>query len=305
LSLLAASSASAIFWFTIPETYAFGSLTLLLALGIVALAPIHQLSSWWYVAVSALTLGITITNWMAGILATLVNHRLRKSVIITLEAFAVVTGLVLLQKLIFPAFNAGFLRLWSNVKDEATSTGVLVEAAGGPLYVLKCIIFDTIVMPAIAVVENSELFPHWSRMTIQVSPPLSGSIWGYIAVFSWIALLSLGVWAFCSLRQHGKFRIVLGLTLLGQIALHLLYGDETFLHSLHFLPLLVVLVALTTLTRMRLLALVLTGVLVLSAGVNNLEKFAQATDFTWGRSPWCEMTAVKCGDNAQTVPIPQ
>lgn len=304
-SLLAASSAAAIFWFTIPETYPFGSLTLLLALGIVALAPIHKLSPWWYVAVSALTLGITITNWIAGILATFVNHRLKQSLLITLQAFGVVALLVVVQKLIFPAFNAGFLRLWDNVNSEATSTGILVSAAGGPLHVLKCIIFDTIVMPLIQVVENSNKFPHWSRMTIQLSPPGSGSIWGYIAVIAWIALLSLGVWAFFSLKQHGKFRIVLGLTLLGQIGLHLLYGDETFLHSLHFLPLLVVLAALSTLTRMRLLALGLAGVLVLSTGVNNLEKFAQATAFSWGKSPWCTMTAVKCGNNAQTVPLPQ
>jgi len=40
-SILAATSAAAIFWFVIPETYSFGSLSILLALGLTALAQ-HQ-----------------------------------------------------------------------------------------------------------------------------------------------------------------------------------------------------------------------------------------------------------------------
>jgi hypothetical protein len=298
-SILCATSASAIFWSTIPETYIFGSLTLLLALGIAAIAQDYHLSAIWYVAVSVLTLGITVTNWMAGILATIVNHRPGRSLLITSIALAIVSGLVLLQKLIFPAFNSGFLRLWSNAGNEATSTGILVSQAGGPLHVIKCIIFDTIVMPGFTLVENSEKFPNWSRMTIQLSPPGSGSFWGYLAVVLWIALLSLGVWGLFSIKSRLKFRLVLGLTLLGQIVLHLLYGDETFLHSPHFLPLLVILAALSTLTRARALALVLTAMLVLSAGVNNWGQFRQATAFTWGNSPLCAMSSVKCGVNQQ------
>jgi len=56
-SILAATSAAAMFWFVIPETYSFGSLSILLALGLTALAQHRKLSSLWYVVVSALTLG--------------------------------------------------------------------------------------------------------------------------------------------------------------------------------------------------------------------------------------------------------
>src|SRR4028119_791309 len=46
-SILAATSAAAMFWFTVPETYSFGSLTLLLALGVVAIAQYQKLSPLW------------------------------------------------------------------------------------------------------------------------------------------------------------------------------------------------------------------------------------------------------------------
>ncbi|NJR74157.1 MAG: hypothetical protein HC773_11845 [Scytonema sp. CRU_2_7] len=96
--------------------------------------------------------------------------------------------------------------------------------------------------------------------------------------FLWAGLLALGLWALFSLKQHLKLRIVLGLTLLGQLALHSVVYTETFLYSLHFGPLLVVLAALSTLLKpARLIALVLAGTLVLTAGVNNVLQFNKAT----------------------------
>ena len=95
----------------------------------------------------------------------------------------------------------------------------------------------------------------------------------------------------------------MGITLVGQLTLHILYGGETFLHSLHFLPFLIVLAALSTLTRARLVALLLAGTLVLSAGVNNGLQFRQATEFSHGRGPLC-VPSVKCGVNSKIIPSP-
>ena len=299
-SILAASSASAIFWFVIPESYPFGSLTMLLALDLVALAQYRKLSQWWYVVVSALTLGITLTNWMVGILATIVNHRPKQSVLITLKAFGLVAVLVVVQKAIFPIFNAGFLNI-TTILGEGKSTGILLPESGGPAEVVKCFIFDTMVIPGINIVENLK-FPAWSRMSIQLSSPGSGSLWGSVAVLLWIALLSLGLWGFFSIRKHLQLRVVLGITLVGQLTLHILYGGETFLHSLHFLPFLIVLAALSTLTRARLVALLLAGTLVLSAGVNNGLQFRQAIEFSHGRGPLCALPSVKCGVSSEIIP---
>jgi hypothetical protein len=72
--------------------------------------------------------------------------------------------------------------------------------------------------------------------------------------------------------------MMLGLGLLSQMALHVFYGTETFLYALHWAPLFIVLVAFTTETRARPVALVLTVMLVLAAGVNNALQFRRATD---------------------------
>ncbi|MDX2097558.1 MAG: hypothetical protein SFW36_07245, partial [Leptolyngbyaceae cyanobacterium bins.59] len=63
-----------------------------------------------------------------------------------------------------------------------------------------------------------------------------------------------------------------------QFVLHALYGEETFLYSLHFLPLLIGFAALSTLTNTRWIALTLAIVLTFLAGINNIQQFKQATD---------------------------
>lgn len=285
ISILAAVSAASVFWFTMPETYPFGSTTLLLVPFLVALAEYQKLSPLWYVLVGVLTLGITITNWMAAIFAAFVKFRLKPAALITIASFIIVSALVLVQKAIFPAFNAGFLRLWSNASSEAGSTGVLKSEFGGPMTSIKCVIFDTIVMPAIGLVKDTHGFAAWPSMTVQWSSPGSGSTWGAIAVILWIAVFSLGIWGLFSIRQQRAFRIVLGLSLLGQIVLEAVYGDERFPHATHILPFVILIAALSTLTKARVLALVLTGALILTAGVNNLLLFEQARAFTYNQGP--------------------
>lgn len=301
-SILAGISAASMFWFVIPETYPFGSYTMLLGLLLAAVAEYRLLSPLWYVGVGILTLGVTVTNWMVGIFAAIVNHPWKKALLIILQTYLVVAVLVIVQKLIFPAFNAGFLKLFLTAHDEAESTTSGTQVLyGGALTQIKCFIFDTIVLPRINLLKND--FAIGSKMSVALSPPGSASVWGSIAVVLWIALFSLGVWALFSLKQNRKFRIVLGLSLLGQLALEILYGDERFVHSIHFLPFLIVVAALSTLTRARVLALVLAGALVVTAGINNSLQFSKAVDYTYGRGELCAPATAKC--NVQNTSFPQ
>lgn len=303
-SVLAATSAAAVFWFVVPETYPFGSLSILLALGCVALTQHRKLSPLSYVVVNVLTLSITITNWMVGILATIVNHRRKQFLQITLTAFCILAVLVAVQKVIFPSSNAGG---FFSYPDDAGEAGYMIQPdSGGPLKVVKSFVFDTLVMPAINLVNNKiDEYPLWPiRMSVQMSSPGSGSVWGSIAVVLWIALLSLGLWGLFSTRKHLRLRVVLGLTILGQLALHTVYGNETFLYTLNFLPLLVVLAALSTLTRARLLALVLAGMLVLSAGTNNILQFNQAVAFINSHGSLCAIPSAKCAVDSKIISSP-
>jgi hypothetical protein len=71
--LVALSSSAWMFWFVVPETYGFGSLTILFAALIVILANRRSLPGYWFLASSVLTLSITLTNWMAGIFTSFIS----------------------------------------------------------------------------------------------------------------------------------------------------------------------------------------------------------------------------------------
>jgi hypothetical protein len=270
-SLVGAISASAFFWFTVPETYSFGSVSILLALCFVALTQRYKFSWPWYVGVSALTLSFTVTNWMAGIAATAINHRWKRSLQITAGAFFLVGLFTFIQKF---AFKTAVI-LGSIDQTEETKF-ILGPESGGLLRVIASFLFHTMVMPAIQIIRRPKDAPNDLLMSVQHSLPGSANLWGVVAVSAWIALLGLGLWALFSSKENQKLRVVLGLILVGQLVLHCLYGNQTFLYSLHFAPLLVLLTALTTLTRFRSPALILAGILLLSAGINNSLQLKEA-----------------------------
>ncbi|MFB2976342.1 hypothetical protein [Microseira sp. BLCC-F43] len=262
-SILGATSAAAMFWFIVPETYPFGALSILAGLCLAAIAQYRKLSAQWYAVVSAATLSITTTNWMVGILATLAKYRRKWAWKITLDALCLNIVLWSVQKSIFP--SAGFFIV---LGDSEEKNYMLRQASGGFWHVLQSFVAHTMVMP------DMRIIPHWKkfellRVLTQRAIPGSASVWGTVAVILWMALLALGIWGFFAAKQHRQLRIVLGFSILGQLALHTVYGEETFLYSLHFLPLLIVLAAFSTQTPARSIGLVLAGMLVLTAGVNN------------------------------------
>src|ERR1700709_2350829 len=82
--------------------------------------------------------------------------------------------------------------------------------------------------------------------------------------------------------QRKKCVAVLLLTLAGQIALHLVYGEETFLYGLHFVPLLIALAALSTTTKAGKLAPWAALALAGFALANNLSVFNDAAAHVMG-----------------------
>lgn len=90
-----------------------------------------------------------------------------------------------------------------------------------------------------------------------------------VASVAWAGLLALGVYGLVASPGFPAFRLVLALALAGQFVLHLFYGYETFVFSLHFLPLLVAITALGSKTRFRPFVLTLAVVFSFSAFFNN------------------------------------
>jgi hypothetical protein len=268
-SLLGISSAAAMFFLVVPETYPWGSLSILLAFCLVALAQRTKLSSFWYVVMSAITLSFTVTNWMAGIITTVLDHPWKRSLQITVNAFCLVVILWGVEKQLFPSAQF-FLYL---PPDRVRF--ILAPFSGGPHNIINSFFFHSMVMPAFDVIDKNHTW-QWPVLVTQYSRPGTGSIWGAVAIGLWVVLLGLGIWSLFFLGRNQNFRIALGLMLLGQLLLCLVYGDETFLYSLHFAPLLVVLVALSTQTRMRTIARIMVVALVISAGFNNFIQFFRA-----------------------------
>ena len=109
-SLIAACSAASRFWFIVPETYAFGSLSILLALLMTLAAESREIAQWPFIAVSALTLSFTMTNWMAGIAMAFAHYPWRRAMQITVNAFCLVVLLWAVQKYLFPTAQFFFRR---------------------------------------------------------------------------------------------------------------------------------------------------------------------------------------------------
>jgi hypothetical protein len=276
-SILGGISAASMFWLVIPESFSFGSLSILLGLIFVTVTQLRQFSSVWYIAANVLTVSITITNLMVGLLATLVNHRLWKTIQIAVSSILVATGLWIVQRIAFT--NSGFPFQPGTFIGEKKF--ISAPGSGGFLAVLSSFFYQTLILPAVQVL-NSPIRPNWVKFETNHLSPGSGGLWGIIAVIAWTGLLGLGLWAFFAIKQHRKLRIVLGLTLAAQLLMHSIYGvEETFIYSLHFAPLLLTLAAFSLLTRFRILSLFLVAVLIVSAGINNRAHFNRIADALW------------------------
>jgi hypothetical protein len=84
------------------------------------------------------------------------------------------------------------------------------------------------------------------------------------------------------MKGSGKLRVFVALGLLGQVALHLLFGRETFLYSMHYLPLLIVMASLVVFTRARVMALIVAIAIIVLGGFNNFQQLGKATEFIKG-----------------------
>jgi hypothetical protein len=304
---VAGVSGAAVFWLTVPETWSFGSCTLLAALVAVGVAERRELPLWGWVTVGALTLGGTLTNWMAGIAAALVSLPRRQAVQVSAAAFAAIVAIWNVQKLVIASpsiwedlFGQGQREAaaasWVQVASDSPQIDLLAAShLHGPqepreayfrrdrLLAPWTAVSELILAPMIAPRARVSRFvsqPLKPRLTMVGSVPWSGGAPAVAGILAWLTLLGMGAW---SLRQgmgSARVRAVLGWTLAGQAALHLVYGRETFLYSLHFLPLLVGVAAAATLGRHRMASRALAVVLLACAAWSNGTQFASAATYT-------------------------
>lgn len=267
-TLLGVVSASAVFWFAVPELFLFGSVTILAAACLVAIGSHDKTAGWIYTLVGCMTLGVTVTNWMAGLFAAFLRLPWRTALQVAVNAFVIVSLIWIVEAAFFP--DAVFFLEGRRYELDAF---VEVPRPTRLLQVMRSFAIHSMVMPDIQVVTHA---PFKQVMTVQAALPGSASAWGATAVFAWLGLLAIGTVELVRTSGNRPIAYFLGLSVFGQLLLHSFFGHETFLYSMHFLPLLVAVTAFGTLGQWRTWILVCAGVFILAAGVNNVGQFQRA-----------------------------
>lgn len=296
-TILALSSASAIFWLPVPNSYTWGSLSIMMALALLLLAEQHKVGASLYVVASAFTLSITVTNWMAGLLTMLARWPFRQAVQLSINALCLVVLLWGAQKFIFP--SAEFF-----IGSRKEANWIHHPQSGDMQNIASSFVFHSLIAPAIRFIDDDgyiqfgdDSFRLSQRLAFQFSSPGSAGPLGLVAVCLWSALLMNGLWRLVTLDRQLRFRLVLAALLVFELSLHMVYGEETFTYALNFIPLLIAVAALGALSPGRSVVLVLAGLLALCAGINNWQQFRQAaeaaTHFTPQRD---EMTSMMLKD---------
>jgi len=269
-TLLFLSSAGFMFWFSVPETFAWGSVSVLLALLAGAVIPRGRHAA-AVVLASAFSLSMTLTNWMAGLMAALVSQPWRTALRSSVYAFALVALLTPVQYLLFPSAGK-FLNVGAEQKFMRSESVHTLPANTATFFV------NAVVAPKFEIFQLKEPDqpprPTLSALTASIG---SGGVYGIVAAVAWVGLLLLGLRALAANAMSSRIAFIVATVVAGQFILHLFYGDGPFLYAAHYVPLLIVIAGFASKTKLRPLALGLAITVGIAGGINNLAMFEQAS----------------------------
>jgi hypothetical protein len=269
VTMLGLSSSSAFFWLSVPESYALGSLNIIIALCVMALANHKKLPDTSYIFINVITLSTTITNWMSGILGTLARRNIKETIKICLISLALVTIFWGIQKRYFPdtVFFLG---------DREEASYIFTPSINRIISLLNTFFFHTVISPTFSIIDHNK--DGWPLISFQSALPASSNLTEIAGSLLWLCTLVISIIAFFRLRDHSPLRFTLGLTILGQLFLHLFYGEEIFLYSLHFLPLLLGLVSISLNTKYSKVITLMITLLIPIFFITNLQNFLSITN---------------------------
>src|SRR5882757_1400843 len=264
-ALVAAATSGALFWVAIPETYEFGSLTIVGVLFLAAMAERRAVPVWVDIAAGAASMSILVTDFMVAVASFVSRYQLKRAIQIACNALVLVVLLWGLQKYFFESAQFFMGQHDSTTPPEPRSVALVV------------IFLQSFVAPEIRTLPN-ELPGVWPVLTFQHAALAPLDFLKVTALVSWLCLLGFAGWVLVRLPQYPRFRAMLALSIAGQIVLHLLYGGETFLYALDWLPLFITAAALATLTRWRPAVLAAAVTFAVTAGMHNSAQLRAALD---------------------------
>jgi hypothetical protein len=284
-ALVAAATSAGLFWTAIPETYQFGSVTILGVLIVAAIAARRgSVPAAVDVTAGAASMSILVTDFLVNLASLISRHRLKQAIQIACNALVVVVLLWGLQKYFFTSAQFFIGEHDKGVPPPSRFTALVV------------ILLHSFVAPGFWSLPN-ELQGEWPKLSYQHAGLGTLDFLKVTALISWICLLGFAAWALVRVPLYPRFRIMLALSLVGQIALHLLYGNETFLYAMDWMPLFVTAAALATLTHRRWVVLALAGVFLITAGIHNGAELRAALDTVVTNAQAAQPVATGCSDS--------
>lgn len=269
LTLLGLTSASGIFWLTIPESFALGSISIICTLLIAGTSHHKKLGEKYFVFINIFSFSVTITNWMAGIATTLATHKIKQTIKICFISLLIIISLWGIQKQIFP--HTTFF-IGSNEESRYLFFPDLIRIKSTFINFLS----HTVIAPEIKITSKttSNGWPMLSFLNSSIAP---NNLLAFSANVIWLTILAISAIAVQFMKDYKALRFTIYATILGQLLLHLFYGEELFLYSLHFLPLLLAVISLSLKTAASKIVLPLVILIIPLLYSNNLDKFKTAS----------------------------
>jgi hypothetical protein len=287
--MLLYSTAAAIYWIGFPEWVAFGAIAALLSTIWVA-GPAAIRNHVTGVGQNLLSASMVVTGWPIGAAASIAADwpklRWGRAYAHTRDALALMAVLTVIQYLVVPTAGR-FLGIWGEIHDalygdhpyrvERSLVGATIEFLG-----------QTLLAPHAAVVAGPRNVPGWGILIMTgQGQAVPATLLTLTALALWSILWVLGLLAaFRGGLSRAAAIFVVG-ALLYFYVLHMLFGGEIFLFSLHFAPFLAFIAIWGVRSRQKAIVRALCIALIATSLAHNYPTFRSAVathnaiDLSW------------------------
>lgn len=222
-------SGAFIFWWSVIETFPIGAATISI---VFVMLSMKIRTKWIWILGTALTLSMTITNWIVGILGVAFTFNRIKAIKILSIGFISVLLLYIVQSFVFMDSKP------SDPRAEFVAESVYLQGPKStselPQYFRKYTYRTIDFLTSPAVVRKSKKNVNIKRSNFELD------LLRLVSISCWLLLFFVGLRKVLRSAQKNIFTKVLLSFVLFQFLLHLFYGDHPFLYSAHYFPALII-----------------------------------------------------------------
>lgn len=222
-------SGAFIFWWSVIETFPIGAATISI---VFVMLSMKIRTKWIWILGTALTLSMTITNWIVGILGAAFTFNRIKAIKILSIGFVSVLLLYIVQSFVFLDSKP------SDPRAEFVAESVYLQGpkstAELPQYFLKYTARTIDFLTSPAVVRRSKINVNIKQSNFELD------LVRLVSTSCWLLLFFVGLRKVLRSAKKSTFTKVLLSFVLFQFLLHLFYGDNPFLYSAHYFPALII-----------------------------------------------------------------